>query len=69
MENELYKVECEDINNIMNKIKDNSLNNDNLLALNDNKYRELRKTIMIQKKEIDDLKNKIKILENLIKED
>jgi len=69
MENELYKVECEDINNIMNKIKDNSLNNDNLLALNDNKYRELRKTIMIQKKEIDDLKNKIKILENLIKEE
>jgi len=69
MENELYKVECEDINNIMNKIKDNSLNNDNLLALNDKKYRELRKTIMIQKKEIDDLKNKIKILENLIKEE
>ena len=28
MENELYKIECEDINNILNKIKNKPLNNE-----------------------------------------
>ena len=68
MENDLYKIECDDINNIMSKIKDKPLNNEEVTTLNDNKYRELRKKIMFQNKEIDSLKSKIKILENIVKE-
>ena len=67
MENQLYKIECEDINNILNKIKNKPLNNEEVTTLNDNKYRELRKKIMLQSKEIDSLKSKIKILENIVK--
>jgi len=68
MENDLYKIECDDINNIMSKIKDKPLNNEEVTTLNDTKYRELRKKIMFQNKEIDSLKKKIKILENIVKE-
>tara|TARA_B110000495_G_scaffold46890_1_gene38913 strand:+ start:378 stop:659 length:282 start_codon:yes stop_codon:yes gene_type:complete len=68
MENDLYKIECDDINNIMSKIKDKPLNNEEVTTLNDTKYRELRKKIMFQNKEIDSLKSKIKILENIVKE-
>jgi len=68
MENDLYKIECDDINNIMSKIKDKPLNNEEVTTLNDTKYRELRKKIMLQNKEIDSLKSKIKILENIVKE-
>ena len=67
MENELYKIECEDINNILNKIKNKPLNNEEVTTLNDNKYRDLRKKIMLQNKEIDSLKSKIKILESIVK--
>ena len=67
MENQLYKIECEDIDNIMNKIKNKPLNNEEVTTLNDNKYRELRKKIMLQSKEIDSLKSKIKILESIVK--
>jgi len=67
MENQLYKIECEDIDNIMNKIKNKPLNNEEVTTLNDNKYRDLRKKIMLQSKEIDSLKSKIKILENIVK--
>ena len=67
MENQLYKIECEDINNILNKIKNKPLNNEEVTTLNDNKYRELRKKIMLQSKEIDSLKSKIKILESIVK--
>jgi len=67
MENQLYKIECEDIDNIMNKIKSKSLSNEEVTTLNDNKYRELRKKIMLQSKEIESLKSKIKILENIVK--
>tara|TARA_Y100000389_G_scaffold179364_1_gene193328 strand:- start:961 stop:1170 length:210 start_codon:yes stop_codon:yes gene_type:complete len=67
MENQLYKIECEDIDNIMNKIKNKPLNNQEVTTLNDNKYRELRKKIMLQNREIDSLKSKIKILENIVK--
>jgi hypothetical protein len=67
MENQLYKIECEDIDNIRNKIKNKPLNNQEVTTLNDNKYRELRKKIMLQNKEIDSLKSKIKILENIVK--
>ena len=67
MENQLYKIECEDIDNVMNKIKNKPLNNQEVTTLNDNKYRELRKKIMLQNKEIDSLKSKIKILENIVK--
>lgn len=67
MENQLYKIECEDIDNIMNKIKNKPLNNEEVTTLNDNKYRELRKKIMLQNREIDSLKSKIKILENIVK--
>ena len=67
MENELYKIECEDINNILNKIKNNPLNNEEISTLNDNKYRELRKKVMQQNKHIESLESKIKILEKTIK--
>ena len=52
----------------MSKIKDKPLNNEEVTTLNDTKYRELRKKIMFQNKEIDSLKSKIKILENIVKE-
>ena len=65
-ENDLYKIDCEDIENIISKIKNKPLNNEEVSVSNDKKYRELRKTIMIQRKEIDDLKSKIKILENIV---
>lgn len=67
MENELYKIECDDINNILNKIKNKPLNNEEISTLNDNKYRELRKKVMQQNKHIEALESKIKILENTIK--
>tara|TARA_B100000989_G_C19357502_1_gene391805 strand:+ start:412 stop:621 length:210 start_codon:yes stop_codon:yes gene_type:complete len=67
MENELYKIECEDINNILNKIKNKPLNNEEVTTLNDNKYRELRKKLMQQNKHIEALESKIKILEKIIK--
>ena len=67
MENELYKIDCEDINNILNKIKNKPLNNEEVTTLNDNKYRELRKKLMQQNKHIESLESKIKILENVIK--
>ena len=67
MENELYKIECEDINNILNKIKNKPLNNEEISTLNDNKYRELRKKVMQQNKHIESLESKIKILEKTIK--
>ena len=67
MENELYKIECEDINYILNKIKNKPLNNEEITTLNDNKYRELRKKLMQQNKHIEALESKIKILENVIK--
>jgi len=67
MENELYKIDCEDINNILNKIKNKPLNNEEVTTLNDNKYRELRKKLMQQNKHIESLESKIKILENIIK--
>ena len=65
-ENDLYKIDCEDIENIISKIKNKPLNNEEVSVSNDKKYRDLRKTIMIQRKEIDDLKSKIKILENIV---
>ena len=67
MENELYKIDCEDINNILNKIKNKPLNNEEVTTLNDNKYRELRKKLMQQNKHIEALESKIKILEKIIK--
>ena len=67
MENELYKIECENINNILNKIKNKPLNNQEITTLNDSKYRELRKKLMQQNKHIEALESKIKILENTIK--
>ena len=65
-ENDLYKIDCENIENIISKIKNKPLNNEEVSVSNDKKYRDLRKTIMIQRKEIDDLKSKIKILENIV---
>ena len=67
IEDELYKVECEDINNIISKIKNKSLSNEEVSSSNDKKYRELRKKIMVQNKEIESLKKQVKILEGLIK--
>jgi hypothetical protein len=63
-ENDLYMIDCENIENIISKIKNKPI--EEVSASNDKKYRELRKTIMIQRKEIDDLKSKIKILETIV---
>jgi len=67
IEDELYKVECEDINNIISKIKNKSLSSEEVSSSNDKKYRELRKKIMVQNKEIESLKKQVKILEGLVK--
>jgi len=68
IEDELYKVECEDINNIISKIKNKSLSSEEVSSSNDKKYRELRKKIMVQNKEIESLKKQVKILEGLVKD-
>jgi|TARA_Y100000389_G_scaffold150319_1_gene149876 hypothetical protein len=67
IEDELYKVECEDINNIISKIKNKSLSSEEVSSSNDKKYRDLRKKIMVQNKEIESLKKQVKILEGLVK--
>jgi len=61
----LYKIDCEDIEHIINKDRYN-MEDVEVSVKNDEKYRHLRTIIMKQRKEIDDLKSKNKILEELI---
>ena len=61
----LYKIDCEDIEHIIKKDKYN-MKDVEVSVKNDEKYRHLRTIIMKQRKEIDDLKSKNKILEELI---
>ena len=68
-ENDLYKIDCENIENIISKIKNKPLNSEEVSVSNDKKYRDLRKIIMQQKRQIDELESKIKILENIISKD
>ena len=61
----LYKIDCENIEHIIKKDRYN-MEDVEVSVKNDEKYRHLRTIIMKQRKEIDDLKSKNKILEELI---
>jgi len=60
---ELYNINCDGIENIL--INKNNEQTD-ISAKNDQKYRDLRKIILSQKKTIEDQADKIKILETII---
>ena len=64
----LYQIDCENIENIIDKVNKRSvkLEDKEVSVNNDEKYRSLRTVIMKQRKEIDDLKSKNKILEELV---
>ena len=62
-ETDLYNIDCNDIEDILTK---NNENNVVVTVKNDQKYRDLRKIILHQKKKIDEQSSKIKILEALI---
>ena len=66
----MYKVDCENIETIMNKLnkleEKEDKNNNEVSVNNDKKYRDLRTIIMKQRNEIDDLKSQVKILETLV---
>jgi cell division protein FtsB len=59
----IYEVDCENIENI---IRRNKPLQQEVSVKNDEKYRSLRAVIMKQRKEIEDLKSKNKILEELV---
>ena len=59
----IYEVDCENIENI---IRRNKPIQQEVSVKNDEKYRTLRAVIMKQRKEIEDLKSKNKILEELV---
>ena len=64
----LYKIDCENIENIIDKVNSTSakLEDKEVSVNNDEKYRALRTVIMKQRKEIDELKSQNKILEELV---
>lgn len=65
----MYKVDCENIETIMNKLNKLEEKEDKDIEVsvkNDKKYRDLRTIIMKQRNEIDDLKSQVKILETLV---
>ena len=62
-ETDLYNIDCNDIEDILAK---NNENNVVVTVKNDQKYRDLRKIILHQKKKIDEQASQIKILEELI---
>jgi len=62
-ETDLYNIDCNNIEDILTK---NNENNVVVTVKNDQKYRDLRKIILHQKKKIDEQSSKIKILEALI---
>jgi len=60
----LYNIECNNIQDILNRKKNVSKE---VASNNDEKYRELRKTIMLLRKENSELKSQLKILKELSK--
>ena len=60
----LYNIECNNIQDILNRKKNVSKE---VSSNNDEKYRELRKTIMLLRKENSELKSQLKILKELSK--
>ena len=64
----LYQIDCENIENIIDKVNKTSakLEDKEFSVKNDEKYRTLRTVIMKQRKEIEELKSQNKILEELV---
>ena len=64
----LYQLDCENIESIIDKVNKRSskLEDKEVSVKNDEKYRSLRTVIMKQRKEIEELKSKNKILEELV---
>jgi hypothetical protein len=60
---DIYNIDCENIENIINKNKPEELE---VSVKNDEKYRELRTIILNQKKEIKNLNTQLKILQELV---
>ena len=60
----LYNIECNNIQDILNRKKNVSKE---VSSNNDEKYRELRKTIMLLRKENSELKTQLKIFKELSK--
>jgi hypothetical protein len=60
----LYNIECNNIQDILNRKKNVSKE---VSSNNDDKYRELRKTIMLLRKENSELKTQLKIFKELSK--
>uniref|UniRef100_A0A6C0C7Z2 Uncharacterized protein n=1 Tax=viral metagenome TaxID=1070528 RepID=A0A6C0C7Z2_9ZZZZ len=63
----LYQIDCENIENIIDKINKSSSNLEDkeVSVKNDEKYRALRATIMEQRKKIKELESQNKILQEL----
>ena len=60
---DIYNIDCENIENFINKNKPKELE---VSVKNDEKYRELRTIILNQKKEIKNLNTQLKILQELV---
>ena len=60
---ELYNINCDGVENILINKNDGQTD---ISAKNDQKYRDLRKIILSQKKVIEEQEDKIKILETII---
>lgn len=62
----MYDVECDNINNMLLKKEELVKDRVPVNVMNDNKYRELRRIIVQQKKTIKDLQDRIKSLEAIV---
>ena len=62
----MYDVECDNINNMLLKKEELVKERVPVNIMNDNKYRELRKIIVQQKKTIKELEDKVKALESIV---
>ena len=62
----MYDVECDNINNMLLKKEELVKERVPVNVMNDNKYRELRKIIVQQKKTIKELEDKVKALESIV---
>lgn len=63
----MYDVECDNITNMLLKKEELVKERVPVNVMNDNKYRELRKIIVQQKKTIKELEDKVKALESIVK--
>ena len=62
----MYDVECDNINDMLLKKEELVKERVPVNVMNDNKYRELRRIIVQQKKTIKDLQDRIKSLEAIV---